>query len=276
MDELKLLHEFGFSQNEAKCYIALHKKSPMTGYQVAKAAKITRTMVYDILRRLERKGTVHVIEGNPKLYSAVSYKKLVSSMKREHAKKLEELEKNLERIGRSVGNQDYVLNVSNHDELKILIKTAIREAREEIYLSLWDLEARLFNKELEEANGRGVRIYIFSFCKMPFDFGTQFVYNMQNADRNFPRRRIIAVFDRSLVIMGEGNKEISEIGITTRNPMLVELGIDQMLLDIILLHTLKSAVDMQNSIDVHEYYNKIQEFFKSIGLPRDLPRRIDE
>ncbi len=248
----------------------------MTGYQVAKAAKVTRTMVYDILRRLERKGTIHVIEGNPKLYSAVNYKKLVASMKREHADKLEQLEKNLATITRSVSDEDYVLNISNHDELNSLMKNAIKEAKEEIYLSIWDLEAMLFQKELKEANDRGVHIYSFSFCKMPFSFGIQFTYNMLNANKNFPRRRIIAVFDRSSVIMGEGNKEISEIGITTKNPMLVELGIDQMLLDIILLHTLRSAVDMKDSIDVQEYYIKIQEFFKSIGLPRNLPRRIDE
>ncbi|NLX33615.1 MAG: TrmB family transcriptional regulator, partial [Thermotogaceae bacterium] len=43
MNELKILRELGFSLNEAKCYIALHKSSPMTGYEVAKKAKITRT-----------------------------------------------------------------------------------------------------------------------------------------------------------------------------------------------------------------------------------------
>ncbi len=55
MKDIHLLEEMGLSQNEAKCFIALLKKSPMTGYEVAKTARATRTMVYDVLKRLERK-----------------------------------------------------------------------------------------------------------------------------------------------------------------------------------------------------------------------------
>ncbi|HOY27011.1 MAG TPA: helix-turn-helix domain-containing protein [Mesotoga sp.] len=276
MNELKILRELGFSLNEAKCYIALHKSSPMTGYEVAKKAKITRTMVYDILQRLERKGSVNVIEGNPKLYSAVSYKKLIASLRKDYTEKLDDLESSLEKITREVDADNYILNLSNHAEMLNLIANAIKEAKREIYLSLWDSEAALFENELREADGRGVKIYIFSFCKMPFDFGVQFTYKMKNANMNFPRRRIIGVFDREFMVMGEGNSSINEIGITTRNIMLMEMSIDQMLLDIILLSTLRNGGYIWDGIDVGEYYDNVQRFFKSIELPADLPLRVDE
>jgi sugar-specific transcriptional regulator TrmB len=276
MNEIKILRELGFSLNEAKCYIALHKSSPMTGYEVAKKAKITRTMVYDILQRLERKGSVNVIEGSPKLYSAVSYKKIIAEIRRDYAEKLDSLESSLEEIVRDVDSDNYILNISNQAEMLGLIRNAISESRREIYLSLWDTEARMFESELREASDRGVKIYIFSFCEMPFDFGVQFTYKMRNAERNFPRRRIIGVFDREYMVMGEGNSSINEIGLTTRNAMLMEMSIDQMLLDVILLHTLRNAGYVVDGMDVEDYYESIQRFFKSIRLPEDLPKRLDE
>jgi len=76
--------------------------------------------------------------------------------------------------------------------------------------------------------------------------------------------------------MGEGNSSINEIGITTRNTMLMEMSIDQMLLDIILLSTLRNGGYIRDGIDVGEYYDNVQKFFKSIELPADLPLRVNE
>ena len=276
MSDYTTLCKLGFSTNEAKCYIALHKKSPLTGYQVANEAGITRTMVYDILRRLARKGYIEVIEGNPRLYSAVAYKRLVSSIRNDYERRLEELEETLEKISREVVDNEYVLNISGRTEVISLIRKAIIEAKREIYLSIWDSEARLFEDDLKKADDSGVKIYIFSFCKLPFDFGIQYTYGMKDAKENFPRRRIVAVFDRELALMGEGNEEINEIGITTRNQMIMQLAIDQILLDIILLHTLRSGGYINKEIQIDDYHKSIDDFFKSISLPKDLPLRIDE
>jgi len=49
MDEvINIMQDIGFSTNEAKVYLALIRKNPMSGYEIAKNTDITRTMIYDI------------------------------------------------------------------------------------------------------------------------------------------------------------------------------------------------------------------------------------
>jgi len=67
------------SISEAKVYLALVLKNPMSGYEIAKNSDITRAMVYDILKRLMQKGAVIEIESNTKLYSPVPYKELLKN-----------------------------------------------------------------------------------------------------------------------------------------------------------------------------------------------------
>ena len=53
MDYLKdYLTQIGFSEYEAKVYLALLHESPGTGYQLSKKSGVPRSMVYEALGRL--------------------------------------------------------------------------------------------------------------------------------------------------------------------------------------------------------------------------------
>ena len=54
-DLVEKLKEIGFNTYEAKVYIALLKKYPATGYEVAKFANIPQSRTYDTLKVLEEK-----------------------------------------------------------------------------------------------------------------------------------------------------------------------------------------------------------------------------
>jgi len=276
MIDTGLLEEMGFSQNEAKCFIALSKKSPMTGYEVAKTAGITRTMVYDVLKRLERKECVQVIEGSPKMYSAVNYKDFIHTTRNDYGKKLDALEKQLESMTRISDRENYVFNLSGKAQMIEAFKKAILESKREIYLSAWSQEANLIADELQQAHERGVQIYAFSFCELPFSFGIQYTYNLENPHQKFPNRRLTGVFDRKLLIMGEGNEKIEEIGITTENPMLMEMAIDQMLMDLILHCTLHHYGYLQGASDVDHYNKGVKRFFEDIHMYEEIPKRLDQ
>ncbi len=276
MIDTGLLEEMGFSQNEAKCFIALTMKSPMTGYEVAKTAGITRTMVYDVLKRLERKECVKAIEGNPKMYSAVNYKDFVHTTRNDYEEKLDALEKQLESMTRISDRENYVFNLSGKAQMIEAFKKAILESQTEIYLSAWSQEALLIADELQQAHEQGVQIYAFSFCALPFSFGIQYTYNLENPHRKFPNRRLTGVFDRKLLIMGEGNEKIEEIGISTENPMLMEMAIDQMLMDLILHRALHHYGYLQGASDVDHYNKGVQRFFEEIHMYEEIPKRLDQ
>jgi len=59
MDPVKALQEIGWSELEARVYVALWESgTDLSGYQVAKAAHIARANVYPVLERLIRRGAV--------------------------------------------------------------------------------------------------------------------------------------------------------------------------------------------------------------------------
>lgn len=275
LNEYELMQELGFTMNEAKIYLVLLKKNPLNGYEVAKEANIARATVYGILDKLVQKKYVAIIDGETTRYAPINYKDIIMRLKNEFTLKLKNMEEFLDNYSQKDISENYVINLSNYSEMVNEIKNNILSAKKEIYISMWSQEAVKFLAELKQANDAGVKIYAFSFTKFPFDFGIQYTYDMDESEIWFPRRRITAVFDRKLIIMGEGNDQINEISIMTKNKMIIQSAIDQMLLDIINLHAMLHNKVIYKGITSKEYDRKTQEYFKSIGVPKDLPQRID-
>lgn len=64
------LGEFGWSPNEARCYVALVEQGSMKAKQVARETGISRSKIYEPLGILEEKGYVRIIDQNPQIYAA--------------------------------------------------------------------------------------------------------------------------------------------------------------------------------------------------------------
>ncbi|MCZ7670869.1 MAG: helix-turn-helix domain-containing protein [Chloroflexi bacterium] len=50
------LNKIGFTEYEAKVYLALLREHPATGYQLSKESGVPRSMVYEALKRLHNRG----------------------------------------------------------------------------------------------------------------------------------------------------------------------------------------------------------------------------
>lgn len=280
-DIYDLFREIGFSINEAKVYTALVSKNPITGYEVAKHANITRTMVYDILNRLVNKGVVEVIiQNGTNLYSPVPYKELFKKLKTEYNERLETMEKMLDNIETKQQGDSYIINISDHEAMVTEIKALIRSANSEIYLSIWEEEANLFYDDIKAMIDQGVTVITFSFCKIPFDFGINYSYGIPSKELNkiWRRRRIIVVVDREKIVIGEGNDAIEEISIITKNTMLTEMSIDQITLDIIHLHELRASHLLPSEItSIEQYTDAVKRFHELLQIDvSKMPKRADQ
>ena len=60
MNTFIALQSIGFSEYEAKTYLALLESAPATGYQVSKNSGVPRSMIYEVLNRLQSRGIVLV------------------------------------------------------------------------------------------------------------------------------------------------------------------------------------------------------------------------
>ena len=69
MEFLTGLIRMGFTEYEAKVYLALLHDNPATGYQRSKKSGVPRSMVYEALGRLSVRGAVmETVEGRATLY----------------------------------------------------------------------------------------------------------------------------------------------------------------------------------------------------------------
>ena len=58
MDAVSGLSDLGFTEYEARIYLALLKENPANGYQLSKRTGVPRSMVYEALGRLHARGAV--------------------------------------------------------------------------------------------------------------------------------------------------------------------------------------------------------------------------
>ncbi len=57
-DIIALLQQLGFSEYEARAYLALVQRNPLNGYELAKVSGLPRANVYAVLQKLEERGAV--------------------------------------------------------------------------------------------------------------------------------------------------------------------------------------------------------------------------
>ena len=57
-DITALLQQLGFSEYEARAYLALLQRNPLNGYELAKVSGLPRANVYAVLQKLEERGAV--------------------------------------------------------------------------------------------------------------------------------------------------------------------------------------------------------------------------
>ena len=54
-DPITRLNRIGFSEYEAKAYVALLRKSPVSGYELSKMSGVPRSMIYEVVGKLARR-----------------------------------------------------------------------------------------------------------------------------------------------------------------------------------------------------------------------------
>lgn len=266
------IQELGFSANEAKIYLVLLKKNPLNGYEIAKESGISRSMVYEILRRLTLKKAIVPLDSEPTTYGPVDYRELIQNHRDQQSETLNKLEKKLKEYLGNHESDDYVLNIATHDELVASMRLAVRTAKKEIAISMWDKEIAMIETELADANARGVLIHILSFNKMPFTFGVQHCYEIPDIDQIFLNRRAILVTDRKYLLMGEWNQKRSEISIATRNQMLVNHALDQIILDVMLYYALRVKGGFRVGMSATEYQQCVYKYYQDIHLDQEMAK----
>ncbi|MEJ2551645.1 MAG: helix-turn-helix domain-containing protein [Anaerolineales bacterium] len=156
MDLKRGLTEIGFTEYEAKVYLALLGDNPATGYQISKDSGVPRSMVYETLSRLVGRGAVlESIEGRATLYRPVSPQLLLDRHEERQMRLIDNLREELQDVYTNT-DEDHVWSIRNTSAVFTYAKQMLAEAKNEVYLVLNDEGLKALHEELAATSERGV------------------------------------------------------------------------------------------------------------------------
>ncbi|NLH87308.1 MAG: TrmB family transcriptional regulator [Firmicutes bacterium] len=280
---VEVLQDMGLSLNEARAYHALMRHGPANGYEVSKRSGITRSVVYGVLDRLLEKGLVLQVDSDPVMYAPLPPSQLLKEYRELYASNLDNLERSLKQVESGVSEESYILGVAGYDDTIRKARELIRGARHEVVVSAWGSDCLPLREELEAAEDAGRTVIIFCHTKVPFSVGTIYEYGLADdiIREKWPNRRIIVASDCKNVLVGDIRHD-ENLGIVTTNPMIVQMAVEHVILDILHLAQLKAGIgDLAKQIQSgDDYLSVIEEQHAKLDLrgavlPRPVPLLLD-
>jgi predicted transcriptional regulator len=157
-DIVTLLQQLGFSEYEARAYMALLQRSPLNGYELAKAAGLPRANVYAVLQKLEERSAV-VRQASPTgvRYAPVPPAELTHRIEQHFHATLDAAQHQLNDIF-SPPEPAYIWNIQGHAALLEHACALIDGAQEQLSVAIWPAQAQALAEALTQAERRGVAI----------------------------------------------------------------------------------------------------------------------
>ncbi len=158
----KLTH-LGFSEYEAKAYIALLTENPLTAYEMAKNSLIPTSKIYEVIRKLENRRIIQSIHGErSKVFVPLSPDEFIQSFRSAIEDNLDAIKGELKDI--KVGmDTSYTWHIKDYDGLILKAKRMSDAARGSLLLSIWPPELKMLLESLHNAEERGVKIAVIHY-----------------------------------------------------------------------------------------------------------------
>ena len=159
----KQLVRLGFTEYEAKAYLALLQQAPMTGYAIALASGVPRSKIYEVLGNLVERGDVLISRGEPVQYAPKRPDELIASRRQLIEKQLSEAENGLAAFQNRQVPNDLIWDIRGRAEIFFRLGEVIERAKEQILLQIWEDDAPEIQTKLEAAAQRGVKIWVVAY-----------------------------------------------------------------------------------------------------------------
>ena len=168
------LQSLGFTAYEAKAYRALLAlAAPAKGYEIARAAGMPTSKIYETLQKLAAKGAVMVNASAPVTYAAVPHRDLTARLRERTEATLAAIETELAAVPPG-GEPGLTWTVAGAENVHDLLRRVTDRAERSLFAALWDAEISHLTPALEAAHKRGVElqvaIYGAAMLKVPFSY----------------------------------------------------------------------------------------------------------
>jgi sugar-specific transcriptional regulator TrmB len=158
------LREIGLGDYEARLYLALVKRHPATGYELARSSGVPSSKVYEVLARLQEKDVVFATDGGgrAKRYAPVDAEELIDRYRLRVDRALDGLRDELAAVAADepVG---YIWNLQGRAPLLERAAHLIARAEATLLLSGWDEELAELAAGVAAAHRRAVRVAVIDY-----------------------------------------------------------------------------------------------------------------
>ena len=238
------LVRIGFSEYEAKAYVALLRESPVTGYQIAKLSGVPRSMIYEVLGKLVTRGAAMTLrkEGSTQ-YAPVPAGEFLEQWHREHEDLIASLKDDLTLLD-STSDLEYVWSIEGHENIMAKATEMIDQAERRIYLSLLPATFPALRYALERAIGRGVQVVVYSTEALDLPGGRVIANPVPEVTQGRVEGLwLVLVIDEKEVLIGELLTENRARASWTGSPLFVFVAEHHMRTDLYLPHVLAMLGD---------------------------------
>ena len=161
-DPIAKLVRVGFSEYEAKAYLGLLKKSPVSGYELSKLSGVPRSMIYEVAGKLTARGAAMTLRmSDSTKYAPVPAAEFLDHFMHEQEELVGSLREDLTAYA-ATPDLEYVLNIEGDGNIMAKAIEMLDQAERQIYLALVPVTFPTLRPALEKAIGRGVRVVIYT------------------------------------------------------------------------------------------------------------------
>jgi sugar-specific transcriptional regulator TrmB len=166
------LQALGFSEYEARAYIALFKLQTATAYEVSKLAGLPKANSYAVLESLTKKEAAQPVSESPVRYVAVAPAVLFRRIANTTDKRCARLADRISNLAHS-DDRGYVWSISGEEAIADKIQSMITDATSHIWVKAESSMLEPHRAALQKAANRGVSIMIILFGTDPerYSFG---------------------------------------------------------------------------------------------------------
>lgn len=250
-----LFQQAGFTDYEARAYLALCQQSPQTGYELAKNSRIPRANIYEVLQKLENRGAAtRVVASGSVRYLPINPNAVLARMKHDFGEMIADIENHLEDLT-NPPKERYVEQFQGYDNLLGFARDQLLGTKFKLLVGIHPAESARLAQELNEVDGRGVAVGVLCLhgCKAPCQackgefFKDPLLHRKSPADA----RSFILISDELCLLAADiqGDKVF---GLRTELPLLTKMAglyMEQSMLLAAVFRQNKDDVELQHRLE---------------------------
>ncbi len=224
-DAIALLQQLGFSEYEARAYLALLQRNPLNGYELAKVSGLPRANIYAVLQRLEERGAaVRLDLPNGIRYAPIAPTELTNRAATRFQDTLSAVQQALEDLATPI-DPEYVWNIRGYQALLEHAHALLDASQERLLVAIGQHEASALAEGMAQATMRGVEVVTLCLDECPQECGNcRGTICRYCAVVGTEQRWLVLIADDVEVLAGEIGPGNNVLAVRTRHRLQVDLA----------------------------------------------------